>query len=206
MVEGGDHYCQWTHGGYQWWYPDFSIQMPVSYVDRWTLYLEELPDSRERSGAPVLRFSCEGQIDVRELLSDISYLNTILDRQGLMVAAPIDLRTKTAESFSPQAPQGFWSKMEKKSQDSCDVHQLSSLNALTKFTQYIHHKRMFSCRDMLWTPWTPHCGSSVTRARNSIITVQPCSRPCCFPAILAHRSPHPGTHLVQLLLPLHRRT
>ena len=32
--------------------------------------LEELPDSRERAGAPVLWLSCEGQIDVWELFSD----------------------------------------------------------------------------------------------------------------------------------------
>ena len=29
-----------------------------------------------------------------------------------MVAAPVDLRTKKAERFSPQARQGFWSKIE----------------------------------------------------------------------------------------------
>ena len=46
--------------------------------------------------------SCEGQIDVWELFSDNSYMSAIFDRQGLLVADPIDLRTKTAESFSPQ--------------------------------------------------------------------------------------------------------
>ena len=76
--------------------------------------LEELPDSRERKGAPVLCLSCEGQIDVCELFSDNSYLNAILDRQGLLVAVPVDLRTEKAESFSPQLLQGFWSKLKKK--------------------------------------------------------------------------------------------
>ena len=82
--------------------------------------LEELRDSRERTGAPVLWLSCEGQIDVSELFSDNSYLSAILDRQGLHVAAPVGLRTKKAESFSKQALQCFWSKMKKK-QGSCDV-------------------------------------------------------------------------------------
>ena len=42
----------------------------------------------------MLLLSCEGLIDVWELFSDHSYLSAILDRQGLMVAASIDLRTK----------------------------------------------------------------------------------------------------------------
>ena len=76
--------------------------------------LEELPDSCERTGALVLWLSCEGQIDVWELLSDTSYLGAILGRQGLTVAFQVDMRTKKAESFSPQALQGFWSKMKTK--------------------------------------------------------------------------------------------
>ena len=70
--------------------------------------LEELPDSRERAGAPVLWLSCEAQIDVWEMFSDNSHLSAILDRQGLQVAAPLDLRTKKAERFSPHLSQGFW--------------------------------------------------------------------------------------------------
>ena len=65
-------------------------------------------------GPPVLWLSCEGQIDVWELFSDNSHLSAILDRQGLQVAAPIDLRTKKAESFSPQLLQNFWFKLKKK--------------------------------------------------------------------------------------------
>ena len=42
------------------------------------------------------------------------FLGAILDRQGLLVAAPIDLRTKKAESFSPQLLQGFWFKRKRK--------------------------------------------------------------------------------------------
>ena len=76
--------------------------------------LEEPPDSCERTGALVLWLSCEGQTDVWELFSDNSYLSAILDRQGLMVAAPADLRIKSADSFSPQALQSFWSKKKLK--------------------------------------------------------------------------------------------
>ena len=43
-----------------------------------------------------------------------SYLSAILDQQGLQVATPIDLRTKKAESFSPQLIQGFWQKIKEK--------------------------------------------------------------------------------------------
>ena len=64
--------------------------------------LEELSDSRERTGAPVLWLSIESKTDVWELFSDNSYLSAILDRQRLLVATPIDLRTKKAESVSPQ--------------------------------------------------------------------------------------------------------
>ena len=64
--------------------------------------------------APVLWLSCEGQIDVWDMFSDNSYLSAILVRQGLKVAAPVDLRTKKTESFSPQLLQGFWHKLKKK--------------------------------------------------------------------------------------------
>ena len=36
-----------------------------------------------------------------ELFSDNSFSSAILDRQGFMFRAPVDLRTKEAESFSP---------------------------------------------------------------------------------------------------------
>ena len=58
--------------------------------------------------------TCEGEVGVWEMFSDNSYLSAILDQQGLQVAAPIDLRTKKAESFSPQLIQGFWQKLKKK--------------------------------------------------------------------------------------------
>ena len=48
------------------------------------------------------------------LLSDNSYLSAILDRQGLSVAAPVDLRTQYTESLSPELLQGFWSKLKEK--------------------------------------------------------------------------------------------
>ena len=96
------------------------LQANISKLRR--LDLEELRDSRERAGAPVLWLSCERRIDVWEMSSDNSYLSAILDRQRLQVAAPIDLRTKNAESFSPQLIQGFWQELKKKeSQDCWDV-------------------------------------------------------------------------------------
>ena len=50
------------------------------------------------------------------MFCDKSYFSAILDRQGLQVAAPIDLRQKKAESFSPQL-----SAQEEESQGCCDV-------------------------------------------------------------------------------------
>ena len=79
-----------------------------------TVDLAELPDARERTGAPVLWLSCERQIDVWEMFSDSSYLSAILDRYGHFLAAPIDFRTKKAESFSRQLLQGFWFKFKTK--------------------------------------------------------------------------------------------
>ena len=62
----------------------------------------------------MLWLSREGQIDVWELFSDNSYLSAILDRQGLLVAAPVDFRIKKTESFSPQLLQGFLVKAREK--------------------------------------------------------------------------------------------
>ena len=50
---------------------------------------------------------CEGQIDVWELFSHNSYLSAIFDRQGPLLAAPIDLKTKEAESFLTTAVAGL---------------------------------------------------------------------------------------------------
>ena len=92
------------------------FQVRVSKLRRplGTLDLEQPPASRERTGAPVLWLSCEGQIDVWVMFSDNSYLSAILDRQGLLVAAAVDFRKKGVESFSPQLLQGFWSKLMEK--------------------------------------------------------------------------------------------
>ena len=60
-----------------------QLRRPSDTVD-----VEELRDSRERTGAPVLWLSCKGQIDVWELLSDNSYLSAFFGRQGLLVAPP----------------------------------------------------------------------------------------------------------------------
>ena len=61
-----------------------KLRRPLDTVDS-----EELPDSRERTGALVLWLSFEGQKDVWELFSDNSLLSAILDRQGLPVAAQL---------------------------------------------------------------------------------------------------------------------
>ena len=79
-----------------------------------TVDFEELPDSRGRAGAPVLWLSGEGQIDVCEMFSENSSLSAILDRQRHQVAAPMDLRTKKAEIFTPQLLQGFGYKLKNK--------------------------------------------------------------------------------------------
>ena len=62
----------------------------------------------------MLWLSCEGQMDVRELFSDNSYLSAVLDRQGLLVAPTMGLRTKKTEKLLTQLLQGFWSKFKKK--------------------------------------------------------------------------------------------
>ena len=108
MVEGGHSCCQRHHGA-----SIFHVNTSKQRRPMGTVHLEELPDSRERKGAPALWLSYECQI-VWNLFSDNSYQNAMLDRQGLLVAAPVDLSTKNVESFSPQLLQGFWSKLEKK--------------------------------------------------------------------------------------------
>ena len=45
-----------------------KLRRPLDTVD-----LVELPDSRERTRAPVLWLSCEGQLDVWEMFSDNSF-------------------------------------------------------------------------------------------------------------------------------------
>ena len=76
--------------------------------------LEELPDSRERTRASVLWLSCEGQADVWEMFQDNSLLSAILDRQGLRVPAPIDLRTKKAEILFTTATAGILVQAQEK--------------------------------------------------------------------------------------------
>ena len=63
-----------------------KLRRPLDTVD-----LEELPDSRERTGSPVLWLPCEGQTDVWELFSDNAYLSAILD--------PPSTPQKKVESF-----------------------------------------------------------------------------------------------------------
>ena len=82
-----------------------------------TVDLEELRDSHERTGAPVLWLSCEGQIDVWELFSDNSYVSAILDRQGLLGAAPTELRKLRASHRHCRA----FGRRSRKSEDRCNV-------------------------------------------------------------------------------------
>ena len=49
------------------------------------------------------------------MFQDNSCLTAIVNRQGLQVATLIDLRTKKAESVSPQLIQGFWQKLMRNS-------------------------------------------------------------------------------------------
>ena len=91
-----------------------------------------------------------GQTDVWELFSHNSCFSAILDRQGLLVAAPVDLSTKKAESFSPQALQGFWSKIKMKNPKI--VVMLP-----TVFTKYTNQK------EVIWQQQPPSVlGSSRT--------------------------------------------
>ena len=95
LVEGGNHCCQRSDGSYQYGACIFPVD------------LEELPESRERTGAPVLSMS-------GSYFSDSSSLSAILDRQGLLVAAPVDLRRKKAESFFATAVARLLFKLKKK--------------------------------------------------------------------------------------------
>ena len=94
MVESGDSACQGSHGGYQYCCVHFAGKQTKKTFAYGTVDLEDLEDSREPTGAPVLWLSCEGQMDVSELFSDNSHLSAVLDRQELLVAAPVHLRTK----------------------------------------------------------------------------------------------------------------
>ena len=94
-----------------------KLRRPLNTVD-----LEELRDSSERTGALFVWLSCEGQADVWEMCSGNSHLSAILDRQGLLVAAPVDLRRKQADKFYTRANAGLLVQAkETESQDRCDV-------------------------------------------------------------------------------------
>ena len=67
----------------------------------------------------MLWLSCEGQTNVLELFTDSSCVSAVLDRRGLMVADLVNLRTKKAECFSPQALQGFLVKDQIEESQDC---------------------------------------------------------------------------------------
>ena len=83
-----DYCCQRHHSGYQYWCVHFLVNVSKLSKPLDTVDLEETPDSRERTGAPVLWLSCEGQLDVWEQFSDNSHLSAILDRQGISGCSP----------------------------------------------------------------------------------------------------------------------
>ena len=105
-----------------------QLRRPSDTVD-----LEELPDSRERTGTPVLWLL----VDVKEMFGSCSltinsFVSAILDRQGLLVATPVDLRTKKAESVSPQLLQGFWSKLKRKNPEVVVLSPTVTTKTLSK--------------------------------------------------------------------------
>ena len=103
------------HGSCQHRCDHVSGKHTQAQEDRWTLWIWKNFRTRVSEQQRLyLWLSCEGQIDIWEVLSDNSYLGAILDRRGLQVAAPIDLDRKKAESFSPQLSLGFWHKLKKK--------------------------------------------------------------------------------------------
>ena len=111
----------------------------------------------------MLWLSCEGQIDVWELLSDISHLSAILDRQGLLVAAPVDLRTKKPEGVSPQLLLGFRFKLKRKNPKIVVIQAKSSALATIPFVLG---------RGRGPNPWwqaSPYLG---TRMRNNFVVVE----------------------------------
>ena len=78
MVEGWNSCCQGSMvvisiGAFIFQVNASKLRRPSDTVD-----LEKLPDSRERTRAPVLWLTCEGQTDVWELFSEISYVSAIL--------------------------------------------------------------------------------------------------------------------------------
>ena len=52
-------------------------------------------------------------------------MSAILDRQGLLVAAPVDFRTKKGESVSAQLLKVFWSNLKKKKKPKIVVMSLN---------------------------------------------------------------------------------
>ena len=67
----------------------FSVPVRPFLRQMYCGYGRTSQDSRERTRAPVPWPSCEGQLDDWELFLRNSYLSATLDRQRLLVAAPI---------------------------------------------------------------------------------------------------------------------
>ena len=99
-----------------------KLRRPLDPVD-----LEELPDSRERTGSLVLWLPCEGQTDVWELFSDNTFLSAILDPPS----AP--QRTKLKASLIPAVAGLLVKAQGKESQDCWDV---SGCFVSSKWQQY----------------------------------------------------------------------
>ena len=71
-----------------------------------------------------LFYTCEG--NSWEMFSDNSHLSAILDRQGLRVATPVDLRTKKTETFYTTVTAGLLVRTKEKSKDRCDVPNVAT--------------------------------------------------------------------------------
>ena len=92
MVEGGDYCCQRSFSSDQNWRVHFAGKCPQNEEDFWTLWIWK--KLRIRLSAQEHLY-CGILAKVKQmsgdLFSDNSYLSALLDRQGLLVAAPVDL-------------------------------------------------------------------------------------------------------------------
>ena len=94
-----------------------ELRRPLDSVD-----LDELPDSGERTGAPVLWLSCEGQTDVWELFSDDSFFECHPWSTRTYGCSPNRSENKESWMLLTTGIARLLVKDQKKeSQDSCDV-------------------------------------------------------------------------------------
>ena len=90
---GGNHCCQGPHGCHQYWHDNFPGKRKQA---KETFGHRGFGRTSELARANRSTCGCGSIVKVKH------YLSAMLDWQGLLVAAPEDLRTKKAESFSPE--------------------------------------------------------------------------------------------------------